>query len=88
MNVVLGVVVALVAVASAFAQTQPTPEETEADKAVETLNDQMAKLEDTAGLGGEGYTGRLSGSQMYCEFFAQMQQMYPLYKDMSCLARN
>lgn len=94
MKVLLVVMMALVAVAPVWAQTpaktaaETAAEEAEEERVTEALNTQLAKLEDSAGLGGESYTAVLSGNRMFCDFFEQIQQMYPLYKDMSCKARN
>ncbi len=92
MKFLLAVMVALVAVVPAFAQTEEAPqtpaEEAEEARVNDALNAQLAKLEDSAGLGGEDYNAVLSGNRMFCDFFAQVQQAYPLYKGMSCQARN
>jgi hypothetical protein len=88
MKVLLAVIVALVAVVPVGAQVSQTKEKTEEERVVESLNAQFAKMEDSAGLGGEGYRAKLSGNAMFCEFFAQIQQMYPVYKGATCQVRN
>ncbi len=88
MKVLLAVMMALVAVVPVLAQMPQTKEKTEEERVVEALNAQLAKMEDSAGLGGEGYKAQLSGNAMFCEFFAEIQKAYPLYKGVSCQARN
>lgn len=90
MKYLLAVAMVLVAVTPVGAQT--VDEDTaEDERTLDALNSQLAKLEDTAGLGGEGvsteYRQRLSGNSRFCEFFGEIQQAYPLYQNVSCQAR-